>query len=386
MSVMVRKLYKNGAFLYKMNLVAGKKGIDRIVKWVHIIEDDNATTFLHGNELVFTAGILNSDPEWLLNFAQKLYGANTSALVVNIGPHIKEIPQAVIQYCNEVDMPLFTIPWETRMVDMTRDFCHRIMNNEHVENNTATNIKNIIFNIGDIDTQVQQLERYGYQRDSQFAFISIVTDDSNVSALEEHKDALGKIAEVVAKSMHDMYITFSYMESLIVVLVNYTEAEISAFIENFMKRASAKARGWEFHMGVSENHVGIYNLKANFERALYAMRMARKRKEQCCFYDSLGIFKLLYAVDDKAVLRDFYKGAVGKLEAYDRENNTQLTDMLKTYLENNGTVQLVSEKQYVHRNTVTNQLKKIEEITGYNPLNLEDKVKLYMAFYIKEIL
>ena len=386
MSVMVRKLYKNGAFLYKMDLVAGKSGLDRIVKWVHIIEDDNATTFLHGSELVFTAGILNHSPEWLLDFARKLHQADTSAFVVNIGPHIQSIPQPVIDFCDEAGMPLFTIPWETRMVDMTRDFCHRIMTNEQVENNTATNIKNIIFNIGDMDTQVQQLERYGYQRDSRFAFVSIITDDKNIAGSEEHKDALGKIAEIVAKRMHELYITFSYKESLIVVLVNYSDVEIKTFIEDFLRLAQQKAKGWAFHMGVSANQTGIYHQKANFERALCAMRMARKRRELCCFYDKLGIYKVLYAVNDKAVLRDFYKNVVGKLEAYDRENNTQLIGMLRSYLENNGSIQLVSEKQFVHRNTVTNQLKKVEEITGYNPLDLEDKVKLYMAFYIKEIL
>jgi DNA-binding PucR family transcriptional regulator len=47
---------------------------------------------------------------------------------------------------------------------------------------------------------------------------------------------------------------------------------------------------------------------------------------------------------------------------------------------------LVSEKLYVHRNTVLNHLKKIESIVGVNPLELEGRVNLYMAFYIKDIL
>ena len=96
---------------------------------------------MHGNELVFTAGILNKGGDWLLNFTKRLYKAGTSAFVVNIGPHTKEIPAEVIEYCNKVNMPLFTIPWETRMVDMTRDFCRRIMNNEQVETRITTTMK-----------------------------------------------------------------------------------------------------------------------------------------------------------------------------------------------------------------------------------------------------
>ncbi len=386
MSIMVKKLYKNGSFLYKMNLVAGQNGLSNLVQWVHIIEDDSATSFLHGNELVFTAGIMNQSEHWLLRFAQKLFDVGTSAFVVNIGPHIDKIPGEVIEYCNDVGMPLFTIPWETRMVDMTRDFCHRIMDNEHVENNTATTIKNIIFNVGDIDTQVLQMERYGYQRDNTFCFVNIAACDADGRDSDEYKDAVKRIAEAVAKKFHELFITFSYKDSLILVLVNYKNEEVHEFVKEFIAAALQKAKGWSLHMGISSNKMGIYDQKANFEKALYAIETAKRRGELVNYYDKLGIYKLLYAVNDKSVLREFYKNAVRKIETYDRENGTQLIDMLKTYLQNNGSLQLVSEKQFVHRNTVTNQLKKIEEITGLNPFDLEDKVSFILAFYIQEIL
>lgn len=77
---------------------------------------------------------------------------------------------------------------------------------------------------------------------------------------------------------------------------------------------------------------------------------------------------------------------MGKIEAYDKENQTDIMSFLKIYLENNGSPQLVSEKQYVHRNTVTNQLKKVAKITGLDPMDLEDRVKLYLGFYINDIL
>jgi PucR family transcriptional regulator, proline-responsive transcriptional activator len=386
MPIMVRKLYKNGAFLYKMNLVAGENGMDNLVKWVHIIEDDNTSSFLHGNELVFTTGIVNRGGDWLLSLAEKLHNANVSAFVVNIGPHINNIPEEVTKYCNDVNMPLFTIPWETKVVDMTRDFCQKIINNEHVENNTASTIKNIIFNIGDVNTQVQQMERYGYQCDSKFCFISITASEKNDPHSDEYKDVIAKTAEVLAKRMHELFITFNYKEAIVLVLVNYTDAEIKTYADNLLKISLQRTKGWSFYMGVSSNQTNLLNQKTNFEKALSAMKMARKRRELCYYYDKLGIYKVLYAINDKDILRDFYKDAIGKLEQYDKENRTQLIPILRTYLENNGSIQTVSEKQYVHRNTVTNQLKKIENITGYDPLNLEDKVRLYLAFQIKEIL
>ncbi len=138
MSITVGKLFGNGTVLYQMKLLAGHKGLNNLVEWVHIIENDEVSQFLHGNEVVFTSGILNNNEGWLLEYAKKLYSAGTSAFVVNIGPYTKIITEDVVKYCNEVKMPLYTIPWETRMVDVTRDICYRIIQKEQVEISIAT--------------------------------------------------------------------------------------------------------------------------------------------------------------------------------------------------------------------------------------------------------
>lgn len=386
MAIIVKKLVKNAGFLYKMDLIAGKNGLTNLVQWVHIIEDDSVSSFLHGNELVFTGGILNKTNDWLLKFATKLYEAGASAFVVNIGPHTKEIHPEVIAYCDKVNMPLFTIPWETRMVDMTRDFCHRIMNNEQVENSMSATIKNIIFNIGDIEAQTHQMERYGYQRNSRFCFIGISIDHKDATVLEEYMNAMEMSAEKIARRIKELFISFSYKGCLVLVLVDYTDDEIESFVQDYLRIVrSIKTRG-EFYLGISSNQQGIYNQDKNFEKAFSAMEMAKNRKETLVFYDRLDIYKVLYAVNEKSVLRGFYNDTIGKLEKYDREYNSELMILLKTYLENNGSLQLVSEKLFVHRNTVTNQLKKIEKVTGYNPMELEDKVMLYLGFYIKDII
>lgn len=386
MAITVKKLFKNGTFLYKMNLIAGRNGLSNLVEWVHIIEDDDVSSFLHGNELVFTAGILNRQPDWLLKFSEKLYAAGASAFVVNIGPHTKEIPKEVIAYCDEVKIPLFTIPWETRMVDMTRDFCEKIINNNHVEDSTATTLKNIIFKIGDMESQVLSMERYGYQRDSRFCFVSIYSDNQNQLMMEENKDILKLVAEKVARGIKELFLSFTYNEYLILVLVDYKEEEISCFVNDFLNQAKRGKSEWNLNVGISTNQQGIYSQDKNFEKSLSALEMARKRQETVCHYDKLGIYKLLYSVSDKVVLRSFYEDSIRKLEEYDKENHTELTLLLRTYLENNGSLNVASEKLFVHRNTVTNQLKKIEKLLGYNPLELEDKVMLFLGFYVKDLL
>ncbi len=45
-----------------------------------------------------------------------------SGIVINTGPYIKKIPDEVIQFGNEFGFPIFTMPWEVHVVDVTRDF------------------------------------------------------------------------------------------------------------------------------------------------------------------------------------------------------------------------------------------------------------------------
>ena len=385
MAITVRKLFKNATLRYQMKLIGGKDGLNNLVQWVHIIEDDDVSKFLHGQELVFTAGILNQGGDWLLHFARRLYGVGISALVINIGPHTKAVPKEVIAFCDQVKMPLFTIPWETRMVDMTRDFCKRIMQNDNMEQSMSSTLKNIIFGEGDLETQIQHMERHGYQRDERFCFVAIATGEEKEGNVvySPTLETLKQEAEGIARSMHELYIAFEYSGMLILGLIGYSSYDIEDFIEKYQQ--AIKKVKCPVYIGISSNSRGISHQRKNYSNAVEALHMAENKKEKVIFYDHLGVYKLLLSVDDKMILKAFYEETVGKLAYYDKENHTELCDFLKVYLDNNGSPQLVAEKQYIHRNTVTNQLKKIEKITGLDPLHLEDRIKFMLAYYIQEI-
>lgn len=229
-----------------MKLLAGQKGLNNLVEWVHIIENDEVSEFLHGNEVVLTSGILNDGDGWLLEYTKKLYAARASAFVVNIGPYTKSIPNDVIEYCNQIKMPLYTIPWETRMVDLTRNICYRIMQSEQVEISIASTIKNIIFKTGDIETLILQMERYGYLRDSHFCFIVMSFEHKEDNQLEFDMNKIKMYSERLARSIHELYISFSYKDSWVLALVNYGNYDVTNFVDTFFKNWNEPS--WKVHM------------------------------------------------------------------------------------------------------------------------------------------
>ena len=60
-------------------------------------------------------------------------------------------------------------------------------------------------------------------------------------------------------------------------------------------------------------------------------------------------------------------------------------DYIRAYIQNDGNVQTVAGLFFVHRNTVNNQLRKVRELTGINPLTLEGKLRFSMGLKIKEL-
>ena len=272
------------------------------------------------------------------------------------------------------------------MVDVTRDICYRIMQKEQVEISVATTIKNIIFKVGDLETQILQMERYGYQRDSNFCFIAMSFDFESKKTNEFVMSRIKMCSERIARSIHELYICFSYNEYWVLVLVNYSDHDIDNFLNTFLNSEQSVQKECKIHIGISKNQNGIEFQAENFNKALMAAEMAKKKDSEVIFYDKLDIYKLLINTKEKNVLKEYYNATLGILEKYDKENNTNLMEFLYMYLENNGSQSRVAEKQYIHRNTVNNQVKKIEKIIGCNLTNLNDKLRLYLSYYIKDII
>ena len=379
MAVTVNQLCRKCKESYGLNALAGFDGFNNLVEWVHIMETSNVSAFLRGQELVFTTGVMNSTGKWLLDFVKQLHKANASALVVNIGPYIPAIDSEVIDYCNEVNFPLFSLPWKTRMVDMTRDFCSIISQSINDDSDASNAFKKLVFHKGDIENQLLNMEVVGFKRNESAYVICIGALDGQYI-----DDKVKILSEQTAKKYQELYCSFEYNGCIIALMYKYTKNDVEAFCNSL--KSLLREKNIEIAIGISNRVAEIGSIGKSFEYSVAAYNLAIKRKLNYMYYDDMGIFKLFIEVGDRAILKAYYNEVLGKLEAYDKEHNSNYLEFLKTYLDNNASPQLVSEKQFIHRNTVVNYLKKIDDITGMNMFELDDKFKCMTAYAISEFL
>ena len=105
MSVVLKEAIRQ-AGCADIKLVAGKNGLTNAVEWVHMVDTTEIADFLSGGEIAFTTGIGVGEKMSLLALVDRVYKNHASAMVVNIGPYVAEIPQEVIDFGNAHDFPV----------------------------------------------------------------------------------------------------------------------------------------------------------------------------------------------------------------------------------------------------------------------------------------
>ncbi|MFB9760675.1 PucR family transcriptional regulator [Ectobacillus funiculus] len=114
-------------------VIAGKSGLHRPVRWVHVLEVTSIENLLSGNELILSTGIgWKGDKEVFGSLVQQSIDANAAGLCVELGPYISTVPQEVIELADSHDFPLIVFFKEVRFIDITQEI-HSLLIKKHYQ-------------------------------------------------------------------------------------------------------------------------------------------------------------------------------------------------------------------------------------------------------------
>jgi purine catabolism regulator len=99
---------------------AGSAGLDVPVRWVHVSEQRNPAGTLAGGELVLSIGVSLADPATdLRGYVTSLRDAGAVGLVVELGQHVRSLPDDLVQAARALDFPLVELARSVRFVEIT---------------------------------------------------------------------------------------------------------------------------------------------------------------------------------------------------------------------------------------------------------------------------
>lgn len=376
MAITLKRLCKNAESSYNMKLAAGRNGLDSVVRWVHMVEDSGVPGLLHGGELIFTTGIGLSGSNLLLPFVRELKEHDAAGLVVNLGPYIDSIPPKVLVYCEEQDFPLFTLPWEIHIIDITYEFCRRIIDNEEQETSLVNALRSLIFGGERRSEYIEVLEQQGFDENSDYTLIAVEFGGGKKAAAAKSNTNLWRILR--RSKRHTA--AFFQGDCAITVRQNTADEELKRMLAELNSVDEP-----DFRVGISDKREGLESLSECYKQCVSALSASKIMDRRVLFYDDIGIYKLIFGVEDRNVLKDYADKTLGALVKYDSSNDSDYVPTLKVYLESSGSVLQTAEKLGVHRNTVNYKLKGVREILGVT-LDEEERMNLLMAFHVLEVL
>ncbi|MGY0692372.1 PucR family transcriptional regulator [Virgibacillus sp. FSP13] len=114
------------------NVIAGNGGLNKKVRWTHILETNKFDSLINGGELILTTGAgLGLDSSTKLTYMKNLITRNAAGICVEIGTHVHRISNEVIQLANHYQFPIIVFERFVKFVDITQDLHSLIINQHH---------------------------------------------------------------------------------------------------------------------------------------------------------------------------------------------------------------------------------------------------------------
>lgn len=107
-------------------LVTGETGLDRRVRWAHVVAGSEAPALLDGGELVLTTGA-GWPAAGLSALMRTLVDAGPAAIVFELGTHFDETPPELTAACVASGVPLIVLHRVVRFVQITQRVHQRVL-------------------------------------------------------------------------------------------------------------------------------------------------------------------------------------------------------------------------------------------------------------------
>lgn len=368
---------------YEMKFLAGQNGWANSISWVHLLEDTTIIQNFWGKELAVTTGLGFPQKEDWINLARLLNRYHASGLIINVGQYIYDVPEELIAYCNENDLPLLTVPWEVHLSDMIKDFSIHVFLQDNTDEQIVAALIAAIETPDNQKAYRKELLQY-FDVDGSFQVLLLTCEGLDSMDTVERKKLSYRIQLYLEDITHNA--SFFYYNSDFVLVANAVSEEyLYRLVTGAIKRGKRRMPELELCVGIGSKCMDISQLSISYQRARAAAHMALTHKKQVVKFDDCGLFRLLYMVEDKGILREMETECLAALEEHDRRYNADYVDTLQSYLKHDGSIQAVAAELYTHRNTVLYRIGNIRKILGNELKTPEERLPYQIAFYIRRM-
>jgi sugar diacid utilization regulator len=406
MSILVKDILKLDT-LKDMVLVGGSAGLEKCIEWIYVsecLEDPlEGIKWLQGGEIVIITGVgIKSDIGVLTKLIEEISKKSGVGLIVNVGKYIKKIPERAVEIADKLEIPLFALPWEVRLVEVSKEISNAIILARIEEKFMNDFLNNILFAQADLGVNVKEKAnyfRYNLQGKCCICILQIngLKEFAQSKALED-EISITKIKVTLRKLVQDILEKYSLKVPIIdneeeIIFLNRAEENsmyrLNRALQEIQELVSKRMSGISINVGIGNGYEDLGFMKESFNEAKIVIESLKfdGGRQAIRKYNDIGIYSLILNVNNKSILENYCKQVIGPIIEKSKNNkDVNYIKILDMYLNENCNITTTAEKLLIHRNTLTYRIKKIEELLNCSLHNFEECLNIKMALYINKIL
>lgn len=170
----------------------------------------------------------------------------------------------------------------------------------------------------------------------------------------------------------------------IVIIISTDHPVLS--IKNDMKELNEFFMKYNIYVGISSCFQNLFELQKYYKEAINALNygMYVNGSEHIFKYDTYRMDHFLNLIKGNTNIRDLCNPVVFLMQEYDKENNTQYFNIVRTYFLHGGNYSLICEELGIEYDELCTHFQKISEIFEIDWNNGNVKVSIFMSIKILE--
>lgn len=140
--------------------------------------------------------------------------------------------------------------------------------------------------------------------------------------------------------------------------------------------------------GIGTTALDVKDISRSYHEALDAITFGKviQKQETLMAYNDLGIFRILCKFTERESLKEYIPEPLLKILEHDHEKNSSLLKTLEVFLACNNNATKAAQNLFIHYKTILYRLERIQEISGINLENKEDRLQIELGLKILHLL
>ena len=334
-----------------MQLIAGEKGLHRMVSWTYMVQTRPYADHMNrGNFALIVVDYVRFDYEEAARSMEELNELGISGLAVSTVDDREDVPQSMIDRANELELPLFYIRWEgASFVDIAQSIGSLIVQTGVENKKTGDYLYNLLFGYEINDKYVEKISgQFGLDFSRPYRVGVIVIDRKYGVNLEQDEHTYEYYADCLNREVNNMKGSSMFMRFLnkFVLLFEAREnKEIEHELERILRRLDDKPQFKGLIrstciLGAAYKDPRDFGQSYQEAKNLIAKKdiLPNPKNKKVLSASSMGIYKYMFNSGNQAEILDYCNEKLRTLEEYDHANGTFLQDTLLAYYMNGFSV------------------------------------------------